>query len=501
MVASDRLIERDHKLSLLLDVGAMLAREVELDALLAMLGSRVAAALRAERATIYLVDAATGELRSRVADLPEMSEIRLPVGTGIAGYVADRGEIVNVRDVAHDERHFQGIDRATGYMTRNVLAAPIVDRHKAIRGVVQVLNKKEGVFSEEDGVFLATLATQVAQAFESTTLRPSPDAVRGVSLRGPFNHVVGTSPAMRRVYEQILRSAATDATVLLRGETGVGKGLFARALHVNSKRKEEPLVVLDCTTLPSALAESELFGHERGAYTGADRRVQGKVELAQGGTLLLDEIGDLPMTAQSKLLRFLQDRTFERVGGRETLVSDVRILAATHRDLDALVSRGEFRQDLYYRVRVVEILLPPLRERGAGEILALAAHFAQVYAKRHGRGAVRFTREAEATLAANAWPGNVRELEHAVERAIVMAPEDAITPDLLGIAPPAHAASLDGASATHAEGLLTLPLGLSLEEVERRYVEATLASTKGNRTKAAQALGVGRNTLKRKAKR
>ncbi len=498
MLASDRLLERDHKLSLLLDVGAMLAREVELDALLEMLGSRVASALHAERATIYVVDAATGELRSRVADLPEMREIRLPLGKGIAGYVADKGEIVNVRDVAHDERHFQGIDRATGYMTRNVLAAPIVDKHKAIRGVVQVLNKRAGVFSEEDEAFLATLATQVAQAFESTTLRPSPDAVRGVSLRGPFNHVVGTSPAMRRVYEQILRAAGTDATVLLRGDTGVGKGLFARAIHVNSKRKDEPLVVLDCTTLPSALAESELFGHERGAYTGADRRVLGKVELAQGGTLLLDEIGDLPMTAQSKLLRFLQDRSFERVGGRETLVSDVRILAATHRDLDALVARGEFRQDLYYRVRVVEILLPPLRERGADEILALAAHFAQVYAKRHGRGAMRLTREAEVALAAYNWPGNVRELEHAVERAIVMAPEDVITPDLLGIAP--AAAAVAGSHPVHTDTALTLPLGLSLEEVERRYVEATLASMKGNRTKAAQALGVGRNTLKRKAK-
>jgi Nif-specific regulatory protein len=223
------------------------------------------------------------------------------------------------------------------------------------------------------------------------------------------------------------------------------------------------------------------------------------VELAQGGTLLLDEIGDLPMPAQSKLLRFLQDRSFERVGGRETLVSDVRILAATHRDLDALVARGEFRQDLYYRVRVVEILLPPLRDRGTDEVLALAAHFAQVYGKRHSRGAMRFTREAVAALAAYSWPGNVRELEHAVERAIVMAPEDVITPDLLGIAPapPAH----DGLRGPHAEETLTLPLGLALEEVERRYVEATLAAMKGNRTKAAQALGVGRNTLKRKAKR
>jgi DNA-binding NtrC family response regulator len=495
VIPSDRLIERDHKLSLLLDVGAMLAREVELDALLEMLGSRIAHAIHADRATIYVVDAATGELRSRVADLPEMPEIRLPMGKGIAGYVADRGEIVNVRDVAHDERHFPGIDRTTGYLTRNVLAAPITDKHHGIRGVVQVLNKKGGDFSDEDEAFLAALAAQVAQAFESTTLRPSSDAARGVPLRGPFNHIVGASPSIRRVYELILRAASTDATVLLRGETGVGKGLFARAIHVNSKRKDQPLVVLDCTTLPSALAESELFGHERGAFTGADRRVRGKVELAQGGTILLDEIGDLPMAAQSKLLRFMQDRTFERVGGRETLVADVRVLAATHRDLGALVARGDFREDLYYRVRVVEISLPPLRERGREEILALARHFVEVYARRNAREGMRIPPSAEEALARHDWPGNVRELEHAIERAVVMAQGDVIDAELLGLV------TTGTAVPANADGGVVLPLGLPLEEVERRYVEATLAAAKGNRTRAAQALGVGRNTLKRKTRR
>ena len=218
------MVERDHKLSLLLDVGAMLAREVELDALLEMLGSRVAAALHAgvPRSTWWTPRPASSGRASRTCR--SCARIRLPPGKGIAGYVADHGEIVNVRDVARDERHFAGIDRETGFSTRTVLAAPIVDKQRAIRGVVQALNKREGEFTDEDEVFLATLATQVAQAFESTTLRPAPEATRGVSLRGPLNHVVGTSPAMRLVYEQILQAAATEATVLLRGETGVGGG-------------------------------------------------------------------------------------------------------------------------------------------------------------------------------------------------------------------------------------------------------------------------------------
>ncbi len=496
MIAYDGVYERDHKLSLLLDVGAMLAREVELDALLGALGSRIAQAMRAERATVYVVDAATGELRSRVADLPELEEIRLPLGRGVAGYVADKGEIVNVKDAAQDPRHFAGVDRATGYTTRTMLAAPITDKNHAIRGVVQVLNKVDGEFTAEDEAFVQTLASQVAQAFESTTLRPSPDAERGVSLRGPLNHIVGASAPMRRVYEQILRAAGTEATVLLRGETGVGKGLFARAIHANCARASAPMVTLDCTTLPSALAESELFGHERGAYTGADRRVLGKVEMAAGGTVFLDEVGDLPLSAQAKLLRFLQERAFERVGGRETLHADVRIVAATHRDLEQLVERGDFRHDLFYRIRVVEIALPSLRERGADEILQLALHFLEMYTRRHGRDALKLTNASKAALAAHSWPGNVRELEHAIERAVVLANGEKIEPEHLGLSSRGSERAVAGDAAG---GGVKLPLGLALEEVERRYVEATLEAMGGNRTRAAEALGVGRNTLKRKA--
>ncbi len=507
MLSSAAVSERDRKLSLLLDLGAMLAREVELDTLLGALGARIALAMRADRATVYLVDAKTGELRSRVADLPELDEIRLPRGKGIAGWVAETGETVNVRDAARDPRHFGDVDRTTGYVTRTMLAAPIRDPHgrRAIRGVVQVLNKEEGPFTDEDEAFLHALGAEVAQALEGTTLRARGED-RGVPLRGPINHIVGASPAMRAPYALVHRAAATDATVLLRGETGVGKGLFARAIHANCKRHGGPFVTVDCTTLPTALVESELFGHERGAYTGADRRVQGKVELAHGGTLFLDEVGDLAAPAQAKLLRFLQERTFERVGGRETLRADVRILAATHRRLEELVARRELREDLFYRLRVVEIEIPPLRARGGDEIETIARHFLDQFARRHDRPGARLSAAAIEALRAHSWPGNVRELEHAIERAVVVAPDDDLAPEHLGLIP---ASAIGRGSlgppaagpAPHEGRTVTLPLGLPLAEVERRYVEATLAAQGGNLTRTAEALAVGRNTLKRKVKR
>jgi Nif-specific regulatory protein len=318
-------------------------------------------------------------------------------------------------------------------------------------------------------------------------------------LRGPFNRIVGRSSELRAVYERVTLAAQTDATVLLRGETGTGKGLFSRAIHVNSGRQAGPFVVVDCTTLPIQLVESELFGHERGAFTGADRRVPGKVELAQGGTLFLDEIGDLPHDVQGKLLRFLQERAFERVGGRQTMTADVRVVCATHQDLERLVSEGTFREDLYYRIRVVEIEIPPLRARGEAEVEQLARHFADMYAKRYARPSPVLAADALAMLRAHAWPGNVRELEHWIESAIVLAPDGKIRAAHLPKPrkPPSATASAPAiAPAVMNEGLV-LPLGLTLEEAERRYLQATLDACDGNKAEAARRLAIGRNTIGR----
>lgn len=503
-----------NRLSLLVDLASLLTREVDFDALIATACERVSEALSAERATIWLVDAEHGDLVTRVAMLPELPTLRLPLDRGVAGFVARTGECVRTADAATDPRFDPSVDKATGYTTRAILAVPIREEGGGpVRGVVQVLNRAPrsdhtgAAFDEDDEKYLVALATQIARALSLTTLRPADEASAGLTLRGPFNRIVGRSDELRAVYERITLAAQTDATVLLRGETGTGKGLFSRAIHVNSKRQAGPFVVVDCTTLPVQLVESELFGHERGAFTGADRRVPGKVEMAQNGTLFLDEIGDLPLDVQGKLLRFLQDRSFERVGGRQTLSSDVRVVCATHQDLETLVAQGKFREDLYYRIRVVEIEIPPLRARGPIEVEQLAAHFADMYSKRYKRPAPLITEDALAQLRSHAWPGNVRELEHWIESAVVLAPDGRITPSHLPRprkigAPPAAAGALANASAGAplaplAKGDVALPLGLTLDDATKRYVQATLDACDGNKAEAARRLEIGRNTIGR----
>jgi Nif-specific regulatory protein len=485
------------RLSLLVDLSSALARRVELDGLLETACQRIAQALRADRATLWLVDAERGELVARLALSLEQGELRQAIGRGVAGHVAESGRALRVDDAAHDARFDPSADRATGYVTRNILAVPIRERPEApVRGVLQVLNREQGSFDDDDESFLAALGAQLALALSMTTLRAADGSERGLTLRGPFNGVVGRSPAMAQVYRRITLAAQTDASVLLSGETGTGKGLLARAVHDNSARQGGPFVTLDCTTLAAQLVDSELFGHERGAFTGAERRVLGRVELAHGGTLFLDEVGELPLEAQGKLLRFLQERRFERVGGRETLEVDVRLIAATHRDLPGAVKAGRYRQDLYYRLKVVELEVPPLRARGAGEIAILAQHFAELYARRYGRPAPSFEPDVALALGQHAWPGNVRELEHFVESAVALSPDGVIRGELVP-------ASWRGARLPAAAlgPQVTLPLGLPLDEAERRYVEATLEHVSGNKTEAARTLQVGRNRIARVLKR
>ncbi len=487
IIAARAMSEDEQRFELLADLGAMIAREVELDELLATCAARVARAIGAERATLWVVDGATGELRARLADALDPDDLRLPVGRGVAGAVAATGAPVLIADAARDPRWDPEIDRRTGFTTRSMLCVPVRGPDGALRGVLQTLNHTGAGFTAREQVFASALADQIGRALEFTTLRGHRERP-GVEVRGRYNHVVGQSPTMRAVYDVIARAAQTDATVLLRGETGTGKGVFARAIHVNSARQAGPFVAVDCTTLPATLVESELFGHERGAFTGADTRVIGKVEAAAGGTLFLDELGEIPLELQGKLLRFVQERRFERVGGRTPLTSDVRLVVATNRDLAAMVKAGQFRSDLYFRVRVIEIELPALRTRGPEDVLALAEHFAALYGRRHRTAVPTLSDDARAALLAHTWPGNVRELEHAIERAVVLARGPVIDAAALGLDRGVSAAPIDG---------VVVPHGLALAEVERRYAAAALAAADGNQSAAARSLAISRNRLAR----
>jgi len=312
-----------------------------------------------------------------------------------------------------------------------------------------------------------------------------PVAEPGDGARG----LVGQSPGMVDVYKLVARVAALDTTVLIQGETGTGKELVARAIHAASRRAGGPFVVVDCTALPDTLFESELFGHERGAFTGALSARRGLFETAAGGTCLFDEIGELSGALQAKLLRVLQEQAIRRVGGNDWIPVDVRMIAATNRDLRQRVEEGEFRGDLYYRLDVVTIDVPPLRERRQ-DIPLLAQHFLDKFARASGKLARRLAPETVEALVAHHWPGNVRELEHAVERAAALASSDVLMPDdvLSGHRRDRPAPALPG-------------LEMTLDELRRWYVARVLDDVGGNKVQAAERLGIDRATLYRLLKR
>lgn len=293
-----------------------------------------------------------------------------------------------------------------------------------------------------------------------------------------FSHLVGNSNAMRLVYDQVTQVARSNATVLLRGESGTGKEMIANAIHYNSLRSKRPFIKLNCAALPDTLIESELFGHERGAFTGADRMKRGRFELAAGGTLFLDEIGDIPFQTQIKLLRVLQEREFERLGGSETIKSNIRLITATNKNLEAAIAAGTFREDLYYRLNVFAIHLPPLRERRS-DVLLLAEHFLEKYESEHGKRIRRISTPAIDMLMSYHFPGNVRELENAIERAVLACDANVIHGHHLP--PTLQTAEVSGT-------VTSLSLSAAVEAFERGIIQDALKSTRGNVAKAAKML-------------
>jgi len=389
------------------------------------------------------------------------------------------------------------VQRDEGEPPYELMAAPMRWGQETL-GVV-VLGDKETragrtPFTEGDARFLLSLGSMVATAVATSRrvavierdrqrLREENRALRDVARREGF---VGESDSIRELLELVHRVAPTGVNVMLRGESGVGKERVAGLLHSSSERSSGPFVPLNCAALPESLLEAELFGIEEGVATGVVRRL-GKIELADRGTLFLDEIGDLSLSLQAKLLRVVQEREFERLGGRERIPIDLHLVTATNQDLEALVESGDFRRDLYYRLRVVVVLVPPLRERRT-DIPLLARHFLEVYGDRFGRPGMSLSRDALETLLGHPFPGNVRELENIIQAAVALALGDVITK---------HDLRIDEVSGSQVESSAMMPL----KEVEDRHIDRVLRAVGGNRQEAARILGIDRSTLYRKMRR
>ena len=394
-------------------------------------------------------------------------------------------EAVLSEDTLSDER-FAERKSIVGEEIRSVIAAPIPLR-EGIGGILYLdrLQGPEGPFHSED-LYGAAVAAQ----FLGATLQAN-DALGGLEKERETlvktlietNPIIGQSPPIERVREFIRRAAPTESTVLIRGDTGTGKELVAQALHYQSDRRGAPFAALNCAAIPESLVESELFGHEKGAFTGADHRKAGRFEAADGGTVFLDEIGELPLGCQGKLLRLLEERRFERVGGNRSVEVDVRIVAATHRDLSNEVSEGRFREDLFYRLNVLEVIVPPLRER-PGDLELLIDHFLDHFSQRVG-SRKRLSPEARTRLLSHPWPGNVRQLRNAIESSVVLSRGEEISADDLTL------------QRETSEGTVAAQewQPQSLQELERIHIERMLDHVGWNKSKAAELLGIERSTL------
>ncbi|HLM55844.1 MAG TPA: sigma 54-interacting transcriptional regulator [Pyrinomonadaceae bacterium] len=445
------------------------------------------------RGVLLLREAETDELRIAAAyGVSEEGTRRVSyrMGEGIVGRVAETGKAVVVPQVSREPLFLDrlGARGKSGQAEElSFVCVPVLVNRKPA-GVLGVnLRYRAGRDYDHTTNFLAVVASMTAQAVKVEHLIESERARlldenthlrQELRERYDFGHIVGSSGPMRRVYEQVTQVARANTTVLLRGESGTGKEMVAHAIHYNSLRAGKPFVRVSCAALPETLIESELFGYEKGAFTGAHARKKGRFELADGGTLFLDEIGDLNASTQIKLLRALQEREFERLGGTETVRVNVRLIAATNKDLDRAIERGEFREDLYYRLNVFTIFMPPLRERKP-DILLLADHFLEKYGREHGKRIRRISTPAIDMLSSYHWPGNVRELENVVERAVIVCESNVIHGHHL---PP----TLQTAEGT---GTVTrLSLEAAVGSYERDLIQDALKTTRGSRKRAAKLL-------------
>jgi Nif-specific regulatory protein len=428
--------------------------------------------------------------------------VRYRIGEGITGRVAESGKPIVIPKVSLEPLFLnRSAERAElSNLDLTFICVPIILNERVIGALSVDLIFNNSLNYERFVEFLRVVASMLGQAIrvhsliENSTTRILNATVSlrdELAKRYDFSNIVGNSGPMGQVYEQVAQVAPSNTTVLIRGESGTGKELIAQSIHSNSPRARSPLIKVNCAALPDTLIEAELFGYEKGAFTGAQSRKKGRFELAEGGTIFLDEIGELNLSTQIKLLRVLQEREFERLGDTETIKANVRIIAATNKDLEKSIAKGTFREDLYYRLNVFSIFVPPLRERKA-DVMLLADHFLQKYSIEHSKDIKRISTPAIDMLMSYHWPGNVRELENTIERAILVCDSNVIH---------AHHLPPTLQTAESSGTIMSLSLAEAVDAYERDILIDTLKTTRGNRTKAARLLKTTERVISYKVKK
>src|SRR5436190_2978448 len=481
------------KLATFLETGEILAGTLELKRAVSSVLEGLGRHHGMIRSALTLFDNELRELQivaSHGLDEDGARRVRYKLGEGITGRVVQTGKPIVVPQVSREPMFLDRLGvrkKVPGRQELTFICVPVLVNRKPIGALGADIKYKADRDYERATKFLSIIATMIAQAIkvnhviEADKQRLVDENIhlkQELRERYDFSHIIGNSNPLRQVYEQVTKVARTNTTALLRGESGTGKEMVAHAIHYNSLRAGKPFVKISCAALPNTLIESELFGYEKGAFTGAQARKKGRFELADGGTLFLDEIGDLDLSTQVKLLRVLQEREFERLGGTETIKVNVRLIVATNKDLEEAISQGEFREDLYYRLNVFTMFMPALRERKP-DILLLAEHFVDKFEREHSKHIKRISTQAIDMLTSYHWPGNVRELENVIERVVLVCASNVIHGHHL---PP----SLQTAEGS--DTVTRLSLASAMEAYERDLIQDALKTARGNRAKAAKLL-------------
>jgi Nif-specific regulatory protein len=448
----------------------------------------------AEASSLLLMDKEKSQLYFEVAlgsKGKEVQKFTVKLGEGIAGWVAKHNKPLIVNDLENDKRHLRAIGEQINYTSKTMMASPMRVKGECI-GVLEVINKKDKPgFSQEDIEWLEIFANQAALAIvNARSMEEAHSKIQTLQNQLKTDHsyhtIITKSPVILEKLQIIDRVAKTDSSVLILGESGVGKELFAEQIHLRSKRSGAPFIRVNCAAIPEGLLESELFGHVKGAFTSAVSNRQGRFELADGGTIFLDEIGDLPLSLQAKILRVIQERKFEKVGSDITVTVNVRILAATNKDIEDLVQKGAFRGDLYYRLNVLPIYIPPLRQR-TEDIPELAHFFLDGFMKDTKKQFAGFSQEALQAMLSYSWPGNVRELQNCIERACVIGKNKWIGPEDMFLK----------SGETQEEEITERNLKTAINVFKASFIRKVLEENNWNQTETSRALVIQRTYLSR----